>query len=88
MKRGKRVRRSPAAGRDVREEPEMNQEMFASRWAQARGKAKQWWSELSDETLDRVQGNKDQLITELQAKYGYTKEQAEQDIDRRMAEAA
>lgn len=66
----------------------MNQDMFAGRWKQARGKAKEWWGQLTDDELDRIAGQKDQLVGALQAKYGYTKEQAEQEIDRRMSQAA
>lgn len=66
----------------------MNDETFAARWKQARGKAKEWWSQLTDDELDRVEGKRDQLVGALQAKYGYTKEQAETEIERRMLEAA
>jgi serine protease Do len=60
----------------------------AGPWTEARGKAKKWWAKLTDDELDRVAGKKDQLLGALQAKYGYTKEQAESEIDRRMSQAA
>jgi uncharacterized protein YjbJ (UPF0337 family) len=66
----------------------MNQDTFEGRWKQLRGKVKEWWGELTDDELDRVAGKKDQLIGALQARYGYTKEQAEQEIERRMGQAA
>lgn len=66
----------------------MNQDTFEGRWKQIRGKAKEWWGELTDDELDRIGGKKDQLVGALQAKYGYTKEQAEQEVDRRLTHAA
>ena len=64
----------------------MNQDTFAGRWKQMRGKAKEWWGDLTDDDLDKVEGKMDQLAGKLQERYGYTKEQAEQEIDRRMSE--
>lgn len=66
----------------------MNQDQFEGRWKQARGKAKEWWGKLTDDELDQVQGKKDQLSGPLQARYGYTREQADDEIDRRMGQAA
>jgi uncharacterized protein YjbJ (UPF0337 family) len=66
----------------------MNEETFAGRWKQARGQAKEWWGKLTDDELDRIEGKKDKLVGALQAKYGYTKEQAESEIDRRFGQAA
>ena len=66
----------------------MNQDVFEGRWKQLRGKAKEWWGQLTDDDFDKIAGRKDQLIGALQAKYGYSKEQAEAEIDRRMDQAA
>ena len=66
----------------------MNQDTFAGRWKQIRGKAREWWGQLTDDELDQVAGRKDQLVGKLQEKYGYSKEQAEEEIDRRMGQAA
>jgi uncharacterized protein YjbJ (UPF0337 family) len=66
----------------------MNQDTFAGHWKQMRGKAKEWWGQLTDDELDRIAGQKDQLLGALQAKYGYTREEAEREIDRRMGQAA
>jgi hypothetical protein len=40
----------------------MNQDTFEGRWKQVRGKAKEWWGQLTDDELDRVAGKKDQLV--------------------------
>lgn len=63
----------------------MNRDMFEGRWKQLKGQAREWWGKLTDDELDQVQGNAEKLIGMLQAKYGYSREQAEQEIDRRLA---
>jgi len=52
-----------------------------------RGQVKEWWGELTDDDLDKAGGKADQLIGLLQQKYGYTREQAEKEFDRRLKEA-
>ena len=42
---------------------------------------------LSDDDLERAGGKADQLIGLLQQKYGYTREQAEEEFNRRLKEA-
>ncbi|MBI2218454.1 MAG: CsbD family protein [Candidatus Rokubacteria bacterium] len=66
----------------------MNQDVFAGRWKQLRGQAKEWWGQVTDDELDQIEGQRDKLAGLLQVKYGYTKEQAEQEIDRRIDRAA
>ena len=51
-----------------------------------RGEPKTWWGKLTDDDVDRIGGQKDKLIGLLQERYGYTREQAEQEIERRLQE--
>lgn len=64
----------------------MNRDVFAGRWKQMRGELKKWWGKLTDDDLDRIGGQKDKLIGVIQEKYGYTREQAEQEAERRFEE--
>ena len=66
----------------------MNEDIFAGQWKQMRGELKSWWGRLGDEDLERIGGQKDQLIGLVQAKYGYAREHAEQEVDRRLEEFA
>ena len=50
---------------------------------QLRGQAKVWWGQLSDDDLEKVGGQFDKLIGLLQVKYGYTKQQAEDEFKKR-----
>ena len=64
----------------------MNQDIFAGQWKQMRGALKSWWGKLADDDLDRIRGQKDQLIALVQEKYGQTRDQAQQEVERRFQE--
>jgi uncharacterized protein YjbJ (UPF0337 family) len=64
----------------------MNADILEGKWKQIRGKAKEWWGKLTDDELDKVKGKKDVLVGLLQARYGYAKDAAEKEIDRRLKE--
>jgi uncharacterized protein YjbJ (UPF0337 family) len=64
----------------------MNADMFEGRWRQMRGELRSWWGRLSDNDLERIAGKKDRLIGMLQEKYGYTREAAQQEVERRFRE--
>ena len=61
-----------------------NQDVLAGKWKQARGKVKQMWGKLTDNDLDRIGGQFDQLVGVVQERYGYTREQAEQEVTKFM----
>ena len=64
----------------------MNQDIFAGQWKQMRGTLKAWWGKLTDDDFERIGGQKDKLIGWVQEKYGQTRDQAQQEVERRMKE--
>ncbi len=64
----------------------MNKDILEGNWKQMRGSAKEWWGKLTDSDFDRIAGKRDQLVGALQEKYGYTREKASDEIDRRLKE--
>ena len=64
----------------------MNADILKGKWKQIQGEAKRWWGDLTDDELTRVEGDQDKLVGLLQERYGYTKEKAEAEIDRRLTE--
>jgi len=64
----------------------MNTDTFEGQWRQMRGEIRSWWGRLTENDLEKVAGKKDRLIGTLQEKYGYTREAAQQEIDRRLRE--
>ena len=64
----------------------MNQDIFAGQWKQMRGTLKAWWGKLTDSDFDRIGGQTDKLIGLVQERYGYVREQAQHEVERRMKE--
>jgi len=62
----------------------MNKDIFAGKWKEMRGQVKEWWGKLTDDDLDQASGNADQIIGLLQQKYGYTRQRAEEEFNRRI----
>jgi uncharacterized protein YjbJ (UPF0337 family) len=65
----------------------MNQDIFEGKWKEKRGQVKSWWGKLTDDDLEQVDGKADQLIGVLQQKYGYTREQAEKELNEKLEAA-
>jgi uncharacterized protein YjbJ (UPF0337 family) len=59
----------------------MNRDVLSGKWKQFRGSIKEKWGDLTDDELDQIEGRRDQLAGKLQEKYGYTKQEAEREID-------
>jgi uncharacterized protein YjbJ (UPF0337 family) len=70
---------------DPKEDP-MNKDVSEGKWKQIRGEAKAWWGKLTDDDLDRAAGKFDVLAGIIQEKYGYTREAAADEIDKRVTE--
>jgi uncharacterized protein YjbJ (UPF0337 family) len=70
----------------IMEDNLMNQDVFTGQWKQMRGELKSWWGKLADDDLERIGGRKDKLIGVVQEKYGYAREQAQQEVERRLKE--
>jgi uncharacterized protein YjbJ (UPF0337 family) len=64
----------------------INHDIFAGHWKQMRGTLKSWWGKLSDDDFEWIEGQKNKLIGLVQEKYGYTRDQAREEVDRRFNE--
>ena len=64
----------------------MNKDVFEGKWKQVRGEAKVWWGKLTDDDLDKVAGQFEVFAGLLQEKYGYSREHAEEEIEKRVTE--
>lgn len=58
----------------------MNEEQLKGKWKQFRGKVREQWGRLTDDDLDVISGQRDQLIGKLQERYGMAKEEAEHQL--------
>lgn len=59
----------------------MNADQWAGKWKQLRGHIKKEWGNLTDDDLDRAEGNMDILIGKIQEKYGLTREAVERRLE-------
>ena len=62
----------------------MNTDIFEGKSKEMRGRIKGWWGKLTDDDLDRAAGKFEILAGILQEKYGYTREAAAEEIDKRV----
>ena len=59
----------------------MNWDIVEGKWNQLRGSVKEQWGDLTDDELTEVAGKKDKLAGKLQEKYGWTKEEADNQLN-------
>lgn len=60
----------------------MNSDIFKGKWNEIKGQVKQKWSKLTDDDIKLIEGKKDELLGVLQKKYGYSKEEAKNELDK------
>jgi uncharacterized protein YjbJ (UPF0337 family) len=59
----------------------MNKDIIQGKWKEVKGKLKQQWGKLTDDEIDQMKGNYDELEGVLQKSYGYQKDEAKREID-------
>jgi uncharacterized protein YjbJ (UPF0337 family) len=59
----------------------VNTDIFKGKWEQLKGKVRTKWGKLTDDDVTQVGGKKDNLIGKLRERYGYSKEDAEREIE-------
>ena len=58
----------------------MNWDQIEGNWKVYRGKVKERWGKLTDDDLDVIAGKYDQLVGQVQKKYGVVRKDAEHQI--------
>jgi len=61
-------------------------DILQGNWKQMKGQVKEWWGDLTDDDLSMIDGKRDKLVGALQERYGYAKERAENEVNRRFDE--
>ena len=59
----------------------MNRDILEGQWKQVKGKVKQQWGRLTDDELDMINGRYDELAGLIQERYGYSREEADNELD-------
>jgi uncharacterized protein YjbJ (UPF0337 family) len=60
---------------------QMNSDQMEGQWKQMKGKMKEKWGKLTDSDWDQIAGKRDQFLGKLQERYGYSKEQADRELN-------
>lgn len=63
----------------------MNWEQIRGQWRQLKGAIKAKWGKLTDDDLDVIAGQQEQLIGKIQERYGIAKEEAHRQVDEWLA---
>ena len=58
----------------------MNWDQLAGNWKQAKGVIKEKWGQLTDDDITNIAGKRDQLVGQVQERYGIAKEEAERQV--------
>lgn len=61
-------------------------DILQGNWKQLKGQVKEWWGDLTDDDLTKIDGKREKLVGALQERYGYAKERAEQEVTRHLDE--
>lgn len=59
----------------------MNSDQMKGKWKQIKGSVKERWGKLTDDDIDVIDGQHDQLIGKVQERYGIAKEAAQKQVD-------
>jgi uncharacterized protein YjbJ (UPF0337 family) len=59
----------------------MNWDRIEGQWKQMRGQLRTKWGKLTDSDFDQIAGKREQFLGKLQERYGYTREQAEKELN-------
>ena len=59
----------------------MNTNIAEGKWKEMKGKVQEKWGKLTDDDVDRIGGDAEQLIGRVQERYGYARDRAMQEVD-------
>jgi uncharacterized protein YjbJ (UPF0337 family) len=59
----------------------MNSDQLKGKWKQVKGSVKERWGKLTDDDIDVIDGQHDQLIGKIQERYGVAREAAQKQVD-------
>lgn len=57
----------------------MNKNIAQGEWKELKGKIKSKWARFTDNDLNAVEGNMDEIVGRLQKTYGYAQDRAKQE---------
>ena len=64
----------------------MQHDVPRNKWKQFINEVNYYWTELSSDDLDRINGRRDKLVVLLESQYGFARRRAEQEVERLVSE--
>ena len=58
----------------------MNWDRLQGNWKQVKGKIRQQWGKLTDDTLAKINGQRQVLVGKIQEAYGISRDEAERQV--------
>jgi uncharacterized protein YjbJ (UPF0337 family) len=59
----------------------VNWDIIKGKWSQFKGEARMQWGKLTDSDWEQIAGQRDKLVGKLQELYGWSREDAEREVD-------
>lgn len=59
----------------------MNSDQLKGNWNILKGKVREKWGDLTDDDVNRMEGEQEQLIGAIQKRYGIAREEAERQVN-------
>lgn len=59
----------------------MNRDTLKGNWKQLKGEAKKKWGRLTNDDMDRIEGEYDKLVGRIQERYGIERDEAERRVN-------
>ena len=66
------------------ERTRMSPETFSQQWAQIRQHLQGWWDQLTEQDLEQIAGQQDQLVRVIQERYQFLRARAQDEVDQRL----
>ncbi len=58
-----------------------NWDVIKGKWTQLKGEARTQWGQITDDEWDQIAGDRQKLIGKLQEHYGWSREEAERQVE-------
>jgi uncharacterized protein YjbJ (UPF0337 family) len=59
----------------------MNEDTLQGKWKQIVGQVQQQWGKLTNDDVDQINGNREQLEGKLQERYGIARDEAKRQVE-------
>ena len=59
----------------------MNDDTLKGMWKQVKGNVREQWGKLTNDDVDQIEGQSEQLIGKVQERYGIAKDEARQQVN-------